>query len=141
MPVYLRYPPDLTKPTITLQLFLDCQAAPPTVAETGTIGYPYEITQLVLSASRGTGTIYTPNLIIATQPFTAGNALDGIRPVAVAGDLSNGDPTALPYCASAPLRLRPRIRVPMAGTRLRLVEQQVAPVNVLRAVFTLTPLD
>lgn len=137
----LKYPFNPRTPTVTVQLILDTNTAKPSVAETVSIGFPFELTQIVLSASYSIGNTYNVYLMAAYNPFVAGDPLAEQHLVQITGDQLTNDQRYIPFLASGELILRPRIRVPRAGTRLRMVHTEAVFISNLRALITLTPLS
>jgi hypothetical protein len=137
----LRYPIDAARPTIAYQLILDYSLGLPNVAETPTIGYPFELTQLTLSADRDAVDVHHVTLLLATNPYVSGEARGGYILHRMTGDLVNADARNFPYRAAFPLTLKPRIRVPQAGYRIRVVRDVVVAAPGLRVLLILTPLD
>lgn len=135
----LRYPPFPARPTVSVILTLDTAGAKPVVVETQSLGFPYELTQLTISAELAALTDYQLTYLIVNAAFIAGDPLSGANLAAITGDFNANEPRVLPYQASAPLTLRPRIQVPVAGTRIRLVQQTGIFGRVLRTLFVLTP--
>jgi hypothetical protein len=137
----LRYPIDAARPTIAYQLILDYALALPNVAETPTIGYPFEITQITLSAQRNLIDTHLITMLVATTPWLGGDTRNGHILHSIRGDLITGDARNFPYRPTCALTLKPRIRVPAAGYRIRLVRDVAVAATGIRALFILTPLD
>jgi hypothetical protein len=141
MPSALKYPPRAGAPTIAYTLQYDQGEASPRVAETPTLGFPWELSQITFTSSRDTTVTIHFALLVATNPFLGGDARDGILLHSMGGDHLPTDRRNMNYYCTAPLTLRPRIRVPYAGARLRLVQDQAVGAVGLKALVIITPLD
>jgi hypothetical protein len=137
----LRYPLDAARPTIAYQLILRGLAAAPNIVETPTIGYPFELTQLTFSSAEDPTTTIPLTLLLSTNPYVGGDSLAGYILHRITGDFVGTDARNFPYLTNFPLTLRPRIRVPQAGYRIRLVRPIASGGQGARVLLILTPLD
>jgi hypothetical protein len=139
MPQTLKYPFNPATPTVALQIIIDTSLAKPVVAESTTIGFPFELTLISFSASPA-GQTYDLQLLTAINPYSGGDPYAGSHLIDMRGDTTSGDPHTLEYYANTELVLMPRARVPTAGRRLRLVQTGAVFDGFLRALCILTPL-
>lgn len=141
MPTQLVYPIRAAAPTTTFQLVLDLTAGAPRVAETPTIGYPFELSQLTLSTTRDTTTLVWLTFLLTTFAYTSGEARAGLVLHRLTGDNLPTDRRHLPYFPVAPLTLRPRIQVREAGYRIRMVHDTATASPSVRCLLVLTPMQ
>jgi hypothetical protein len=141
MTTALKYPPRAGAPTISYTLQYDQGDPSPRVVETPTIGYPYELSQLTVSTAFSLAVTIHFALVIAVNPFLGGDPRDGFLLHSFGGDFLPTERRNIPYITSTPLTLRPRIRVPLSGTRIRLVQDDAVGAVGMKALLILTPLD
>lgn len=137
----LRYPPNQAAPTLTYQLTVETNNAAPRVAETPTLGFPFELTSVQFSSKWVNGAASPITLLLALNRWTAGPTRDGYILHQITGDTPSESTQSMPHHPVYPLVLRPRIRVPTAGYRIRLVHDDVVSIHTIRCVLVLTPLD